>query len=85
MGGEVIFGTSSISYSVVFSIRKTLGITVYPNGEVLLKAPINTEQQKLEEKLLKRASCILKQQRYFASFGKRTPSKRFVSGESHYY
>ena len=69
----------------MFSKRKTLGITVNPDGTVLLKAPFDSTRQQLEEKLIKRASWVLKQQRYFTSFCERSPEKRFISGESTYY
>ncbi len=85
MSGEIIYGTTVISYRVRFSERKTLGITVTPQGNVLLNAPIDTSREKIEEKLLKRAGWIVKQQLYFRSFGERTPQKRYISGESHYY
>ncbi len=82
---KIRFGTTDINYSVLFSKRKTLVITVNPDGTVLLKAPFDSTRQQLEEKLIKRASWVLKQQRYFTSFGERSPEKRFISGESHYY
>lgn len=85
MSGEIIYGTTAISYSVRFSGRKSLGITVTPEGKVLINAPVDTPLGKIEEKLLKRARWIVKQQTYFRSFGERTPQKQYVSGESHYY
>lgn len=85
MNGEIIYGTISILYSVKFTKRKTLGITVTPEGEVLLSAPMGASQELIESKLLKRARWIVKQQSYFLSFGTHTPPKKYVSGESHYY
>lgn len=85
MNGEIIYGTISIQYSVKFTKRKTLGITVTPEGEVLLSAPLGSSQEVIESKLLKRARWIVKQQSYFLSFGTHTPPKKYVSGESHYY
>lgn len=85
MTGEIKYGTTLISYSVRFSDRKTLGITVTPEGKVLLSAPIDTPRKKIEEKLHKRAGWIVKQQIYFRAFGDRTPQKQYISGESHYY
>lgn len=85
MSGEILYGTTVIPYSVTFSDRKSLGITVTPDGSVLLKAPIETTRKKIEEVLLKRAGWIVKQQIYFRSFGERTPQKQYISGESHYY
>lgn len=85
MSGEIIFGTEIISYSVVFTDRKTLAIKVLPTGEVNIIAPLNTTQQQIEDKLHKRAYWISKQLRYFSSFGESTPQKKYISGESHYY
>ena len=85
MNGEIIYGTISIPYTVKFSNRKTLGITVTPDEEVFLNAPFGASQSQIEEKLRKRAGWIVKQQSYFRSFGKSTPKKKFISGESHYY
>lgn len=85
MNGEITYGTSRIPYIVKFSDRKTLGITVTPEGEVSLHAPVGTTITQIEDKLRKRARWIIKQQLYFRSFGERTPEKKFISGESHYY
>lgn len=34
-----VYGKETIPYSVLFSARRTLGIKVYPSGEVVLLAP----------------------------------------------
>ena len=85
MNGEITYDTISIQYSIKFTKRKTLGITVTPEGKVLLSAPLGSSQELIESKLLKRARWIVKQQSYFLSFGTHTPPKKYVSGESHYY
>lgn len=85
MNGEITYGTTTIAYNVKFSERKTLGITVTPEGKVMLNAPIDTTREKIEDKLLVRAGWIVRQQQYFRSFGERTPQKQYISGESHYY
>ena len=79
-----VYGKETIPYSVLFSARRTLGIKVYPSGEVVLLAPEASEEV-IEQKLHKRAPWILRQQAYFTDFGIRSPEKRYVSGESHYY
>lgn len=80
-----VYGKETIPYSVLFSARRTLGIKVYPSGEVVLLAPEGTPEEVIEQKLHKRAPWILRQQAYFKDFGIRSPEKRYVSGESHYY
>lgn len=85
MEGAITFGTTVISYVANYVCRKTLAIKVFPDGVVSIIAPLDTSKEQIEDKLRKRASWVLKQQRYFESFGERTPPKRFISGESHYY
>ncbi len=79
------YGTQTITYSVTFADRKTLGITVLPNGKVELRAPFGTTDEQIEQRVRKRASWIVHQQRYFRSFGKMMPPRRYISGESHFY
>lgn len=85
MQGEILFGTHCIGYEVKYSIRKTLGIKVCPSGVVIVLAPVDTLRQTIEERLHKRAAWIVRQQNYFKDLGTRSPEKRYVSGESHYY
>ena len=85
MKRELQYGSKKISYSLEFSKRKTLGITVTPNMEILVKAPEGTPQERIEEKLEKRANWILKQQSYFLRFYPKMPEKQYRGGESHLY
>ena len=85
MSGEITYGDISIRYTLNFTNRKTLGITVTHDGNVFLTAPIDASQNQIEEKLRKRARWIVKQQSYFRTYGKCAPEKKFISGESHYY
>lgn len=80
-----VYGKETIPYSVLFSARRTLGIKVYPSGEVVLLAPEGTPEEVIEQRLHKRAPWILRQQACFKDFGVRSPEKQYVSGESHYY
>ncbi|OSY87653.1 metal-dependent hydrolase [Tenacibaculum holothuriorum] len=85
MTGFVQYGSEKIMYNILFVDRKSLGITVYPNRNVEVKAPLNTTLDKIQKKVKKRASWILKQQDYFLSFEPRITNRKFVSGETHYY
>jgi predicted metal-dependent hydrolase len=79
------YGMTEIDYTVIRTDRKTLGITVTPDGKVFIKAPIDASAECIEEKVRKRASWILKQQTFFNSFENQMPPRRYISGESHYY
>jgi len=79
------FGSRTIAYSILFSQRKTLGITVNPNMEIIVKAPENSSLELIESKVRKRAAWIIKQQNYFLTFHPMPKDKKYVTGESHYY
>tara|TARA_R110001599_G_scaffold280408_1_gene481614 strand:+ start:11436 stop:12131 length:696 start_codon:yes stop_codon:yes gene_type:complete len=85
MMNSIQFGSKKIEYQLLFSSRKTLGITVTPDMQVIVKAPENTPNEKVEEKVRKRAAWIIKQQSYFLSFHPKTPARRYVNGETHLY
>ena len=85
MEGKILFGSHEIVFSVKFANRKTLGIKVYPTGNVEVLAPIDTAIEEIKQRVSRRANWIIKQQNYFKELGERSPEKRFISGESHYY
>ncbi len=82
---SIQFGSKTILFSLEFSDRKSLGITVTPEMEVLVKAPSDTPMEKIHEKLRKKAPWIIKQQSYFLSFLPKTTQRKFISGETHLY
>ena len=82
---SITYGTTTIEYSIHYTDRKTLGISVTPEGNVQIKAPLDASAERIKEKIRKRAGWILKHKRFFHSFGEPTPPKRYISGESHLY
>lgn len=85
MTDQIQFGSRTIRYRVRYSDRKTLGITVHPDIEVEVKAPLNANAEKIRERMKKKAPWIIKQQSFFLSFEPRTPKRKFIPGESHLY
>ncbi|MCB0835140.1 MAG: M48 family metallopeptidase [Bacteroidetes bacterium] len=85
MREEIHFGSKKIDFTLIYSDRKTLGITVSPEMEVLVKAPLETSLEQVKVKVHKRAPWILKQLDYFLSFQPRSVPKKFISGETHLY
>lgn len=79
------FGSKKIDFSLEYSNRKSLGITVTPELSVLVKAPIDTSIEKVKEKLRKKAPWIIRQQSFFLSFHPKTPARKFIGGETHLY
>jgi predicted metal-dependent hydrolase len=82
---HIRYGATIIDYDIEFVQRKTLSICVNPDSSVCLKAPIDATLEQIQQKVHKRASWILKQKRFFESFGTSTTKRQYISGESHLY
>jgi predicted metal-dependent hydrolase len=82
---SIQFGSKTIDFRLEYSDRKTLGITVTPEMEVLVKAPANTTIEKVKEKIRKKTPWIIKQQSFFLSFQPKTANRKYISGETHLY
>lgn len=78
-------GSQTIEYTIVRRQRKTLEIAVEPDASVVVAAPLDAYLDAIELRLRKRASWIMRQQRYFEQFMPRTPERRFIAGETHLY
>jgi predicted metal-dependent hydrolase len=85
MRGAIDYAGQRIHYNARFSARKTLAISVHPDGCVDVMAPEGAGREVIEQRLLRRAGWVLKQQRYFDQFRARTPERRFLAGETHLY
>lgn len=82
---SIDFGSRRISYTLLFTKRKTLGITVNPDMGIIVKAPENADLELIASKVKKRAAWIIKQQNFFLTFHPKPNEKKYVSGESHFY
>lgn len=83
--GTVKYGKEQVQFDVLYSARKTLGIEVYPDSNVVVKAPLGTDPAEVQKRVFKRVRWILRQQHYFRQFDPRTPVRQFVGGETHLY
>lgn len=82
---SIKYGERTINYSLQYSIRKTMAISVHPDGTVLVKAPVQTPFDKIEARLKKRSKWIAKHLDYFINFKPKFTQRQFVSGETHLY
>jgi len=85
MQTSIQFGSKRIDFRVIYSERKTLGITVQPDMNVLVKAPLESSIVKIKEKLHKKAPWIIKQQSFFLAFHPKATPRKYISGETHLY
>ena len=82
---SIQFGSRQIDFMLAYSNRKSLGITVTSNMDVLVKAPLDTPMEKVKEIVRKKAPWIIRQQSFFLSFHPKTPARKFIGGETHLY
>lgn len=85
MADSIQFGSRKISYVVKYSNRKTLGITVTPEMQVQVNAPLSASPEKVAAMVIKKAPWIIKQLNYFLPFHPKTPARRYINGETHLY
>ncbi len=85
MRDYIEFGSKRIDFSLDFSERKTLGITVTPDLEVLVKAPMDSSIDSVKDKLRNKASWIIRQLSFFLAFHPKLTDRKFVGGETHLY
>jgi len=80
---QIQYGTQTIDYKVELMPRKTLAISVHPDLSVIVKAPVDTSLEDVNQRVAKRAKWILNQKRRFEIFLPDVPPRKYVGGESH--
>jgi predicted metal-dependent hydrolase len=85
MRDNILFGSKQIDFKLEYTNRKSLGITITPESEVFVKAPVDANLEKIKDIVRKKAPWIIKQQSFFLSFHPKTPTRKFISGETHLY
>lgn len=85
MTESIMFGSKTIEFRLEYSTRKSLGITVTPDLDVVVKAPLDTLLERIQEIVRKKAPWIIKQQSFFLTFYPKTTARQFVNGETHLY
>jgi predicted metal-dependent hydrolase len=85
MTETIQFGSRAISFRIEYSTRKSLGISVKPEMEVLVKAPAGTSIEKIKAVVTKKTPWIIKQLSFFISFQPKMPKRKYVNGETHLY
>ena len=79
------YQNQSLSYTLVFRSRRTIGFAVRPDGSVHISAPAGTSPEWVAQQVLKKADWILKHLENFASRPAPPPSRRYEAGSLHYY
>lgn len=82
---QMVIGEQSFDYTLTRSARKSLGISVRPDGSVVVTAPETADNDRIEAILRKRASWILDKIDESVLRTPPLPPRKYVPGETHYY
>jgi predicted metal-dependent hydrolase len=85
MSDFVILDTVAGRARLKRSERKTLAISVMPDGTLELVAPLMAREEMIQAKVAKRKAWISKQRREFETMNAKRPALRYVSGATHRY
>jgi predicted metal-dependent hydrolase len=76
---------NNIAYKVVFSRRRTIGISVSPDKGVIIRAPFRTPAVTIEEIIKERSGWIRKHQEKFQKFEKSAIPVSYTDGSMHQF
>ncbi|MDF2930840.1 MAG: family peptidase [Chryseobacterium sp.] len=79
------YGSRIIDAEVTYSNRKTIDLRVFPEGNVLITAPENTDIEKILEKVKPKSKWIVHQQRIFELYKPFATERLYIPGETHRY
>ncbi|HAK78034.1 MAG TPA: metal-dependent hydrolase [Runella sp.] len=82
---SIKFGSTEIMFSIKYRERKSLEITVYPDGLIVVISPIDATIEQIKEKVYRKAAWIIKQLDTFQQFEPTATPRKYISGETHYY
>lgn len=82
---EAAWGSRSLPFTVIRQERATLRITVVPEGKVIVYAPVGASADEVVSRVARRGGWILRQLERFDQWRPRTPTRQYISGETHLY
>lgn len=79
------YGSRLIRAYLQYSDRKSIGLRVFPEGNILITAPTETSVEKIIEKIKPKSKWIIDQQRAFELYKPFTTERNYIAGETHRY
>lgn len=80
---QIVYGSERIPYKLVRrSTRKTVGVEVFPDGSVLVLAPVGGATDRIEQILSRKAHWVVARRREFSAMDKAITIESVVSGMS---
>ncbi|MCF6364918.1 MAG: M48 family metallopeptidase [Bacteroidales bacterium] len=75
----------NIDYKLIYSKRKTLNISVERDRSIIVRAPINTSKEKIDEIIEKKKLWLFEKINHGKKYPEHKNQKEFVSGETLLY
>ena len=85
MKKQIEYGKYKYEYCLVTQDRKTISLTIFPDLQIVVKAPQDINSEKINEFFKKKWQWIEKQLSFFRQFQTKQSPKKYVSGESFLY
>ena len=79
------FGSAEIAFTLAFTDRRSLKITVGPDRQVMVEAPAAKSLDEVLARMQRRGAWIIRQLEYFRRFQPLPTPRLYVSGETHLY
>ncbi len=86
ISGRISSGSiDSIEFSVIYSARRTLGISVLTDGSVIVRVPFRTSEKSIYRIVSEKSAWIIRHRDKFKELNKNREIKTFTHGSSHLY
>jgi predicted metal-dependent hydrolase len=82
MQNKFCYGDKTYSYYLQFEERKSFSLTIYPNTNIAVKAPVEATPDKIEAFLVRKWVWLENQLREFEKYKKARYIRKHLSGES---
>ncbi|HHW66215.1 DUF45 domain-containing protein [Defluviitalea raffinosedens] len=82
---EVQYGTTNLSFKVIYAKRKTMEIAVEPPDIITVTAPIDATMEQIIEKVREKGSWIIQKLYSFKHMNYQPIKREYVNGESFMY
>lgn len=82
---QFCYGWYQYNYQLICGNRRTLSLTVHPDMSIVLKAPLDASNQRIETFLKDKWLWLEKQLRFFQKYQRKSYPNEFLSGESFFY
>lgn len=79
------YGTTTLTFDVTYSERKTMEIAIEPPSKIVVTAPIGTTEEVIKQKVRQKASWLIQKMFTFRNMQTQKINREFVNGEAFTY